>query len=147
MPGNGLLLKIPYADGEPPDKQRTFLVINIDKEVVELLNVSSITREKVRKLLWPSNEILKVFRPPFERPSFVKLDSLYRIKLFEELKYLVLADGQPLDPGELKRIKEKFQKYRNENYINIVFFDKAEVEKYNSTYIAARIAATTKDFS
>ncbi|AYO30787.1 hypothetical protein D2962_09355 [Biomaibacter acetigenes] len=139
-----MLLKIPYADGEPPDKQRTFLVINIDKEVVELLNVSSI-RDKEIKASWPSNEILKEYRPPFKRPSFVKLDSLYRIELFEELNYLILAGGQPLDPGELKRIREKFQKYRNEYHINIAFYDKADIEKYNSIYIAERISASAED--
>ncbi|WP_148867800.1 hypothetical protein [Thermosediminibacter litoriperuensis] len=141
-----MLLKLPYADGEPPDKQRTFLIINIANEVVEMLNVSSV-KGKERKLQLQSNEILQKYWPPFCKPSFVKLDSLYRIELFDELSYLILASGKSLDPQEFNRIVTIFQVYRNNNQIKICFYNKADIERYNSVYIAERISATAEDFN
>lgn len=144
VPGKGLLLRIPYADGEPADKQRPFLVINVQNRFIEMLNVSSV-KGKERELLWPSNKLIMKYYPPFCAPSFVKLDSLYEIELFEELNYLVLEGGKLLDQQELEMIKESFIRYRNSNQINTVFYNKIEVEKYNSIYIAKRISATSKD--
>lgn len=73
--GQGILGKIRFVDGELPEYNRTYLIINVTSEYIEVLNVSSI-RGKERKLAFPTNERLRSFKPPFLKPSFVKLDSL-----------------------------------------------------------------------
>ena len=59
---------------------------------------------KERKLLFPSNEPLKKYKPPFMVPSFVKLDSLVRVQLSDCANLQILHRGQKLDAGELRRI-------------------------------------------
>lgn len=144
VPGNGLLLKIPYADGGPANKQRPFLVIDVSDNIVKMLNVSS-TRGKERKLMFSSNERLHKYIPPFCRPSFVKLDGLYEVEYFEELEYLVLAGGKTLDPDELERIKNKFKEYAADNKVNFSFNSKADVLKYSFSYITEKIIAASKE--
>lgn len=70
--GQGILGKIRFVDGELPEYNRTYLIINVTSEYIEVLNVSSI-RGKERKLAFSTNERLRSFKPPFLKPSFVKL--------------------------------------------------------------------------
>ena len=58
--GQGILLKLDYADGGLADKARTFLIISINESKVNLLNISSI-QGKLHKLMYPANKkILKL---------------------------------------------------------------------------------------
>ena len=77
--GQGVLGKIRFADGQFPAYDRTYLVITVNEDYIEVLNVSSI-RGKERKLAFPTNERLLSFSPPFKLPSFVKLESLTRVE-------------------------------------------------------------------
>lgn len=43
--GQGILGKIRFVDGELPEYNRTYLIINVTSEYIEVLNVSSIKRE------------------------------------------------------------------------------------------------------
>lgn len=70
-----------------------------------MLNVSSI-RGKERKLAFSTNERLRSFKPPFLKPSFVKLDSLTQVKRADWSELQVLHNGATLDQGELDRIKK-----------------------------------------
>lgn len=62
--GQGILGKIRFVDGELPEYNRTYLIINVTSEYIEVLNVSSI-RGKERKLAFSTNERLRSFKPPF----------------------------------------------------------------------------------
>ncbi|MFW5555775.1 MAG: hypothetical protein ACOCN3_12550 [Roseburia inulinivorans] len=102
--GQGILGKIRFVDGEFPAYDRTYLIVTAEPDYIEVLNVSSI-RGKERKLAFPTNERLRVFRPPFLMPSFVKLDSLTRVERSDWGNLQVLGSGKPLDANELARIK------------------------------------------
>ena len=104
--GHGILGKIRFKDGEMPAYARTYLVVAVGTDYLEVVNVSSI-KGKERKLLFPSNEPLKKYRPPFMVPSFVKLDSLVRVQLSDCSNLQILHRGQKLDSGELSRIITK----------------------------------------
>ena len=97
--GQGILGKIRFVDGEFPAYDRTYLIVTAEPDYIEVLNVSSI-RGKERKLAFPTNERLRVFRP-----SFVKLDSLTRVERSDWGNLQVLGSGKPLDANELARIK------------------------------------------
>lgn len=133
IPGHGLLLKLPFADGAPCSKNRTFLVIDVDSQTnkISLLNVSSIVG-KAHKILFNSNVVLNNYKPPFMMPSFVKLDALYEIDYFSELDNRILHNGIPYDGNELIRIVDKFNIYRIENNITIVNYDQSQVKTVNS---------------
>lgn len=104
MEGHGVLGKIRFVDGEMPAYDRTYLVITVSAEYIEVLNVSSI-RGKERKLAFPMNERLREYNPPFMKPSFVKLDSLTRVLKADWGNLTVLNGGRTLDINELARIK------------------------------------------
>ena len=102
--GQGILGKVRFVDGEMPQYDRTYLVVNVDTDYIEEVNVSSI-RGKERKLAISTNERLRVYNPPFVKPSFVKLDSLTKIDRTDWGNIHLLSNGRTLDAGELTRIK------------------------------------------
>ena len=104
--GHGILGKIRFKDGKMPAYDRTYLVVAVGADYLEVVNVSSI-KGKERKLLFPSNEPLKKYKPPFMVPSFVKLDSLVRVQFSDCVNLQILHKGQKLDSGELNRIIAK----------------------------------------
>lgn len=53
--GQGVLGKIRFVDGKMPAYDRTYLVVTVEPDYIEVLNVSSI-RGKERKLAFPTNE-------------------------------------------------------------------------------------------
>lgn len=105
MEGHGVLGKIRFNDGKAPVYDRTYLVVTVSVEYIEVLNVSSI-KGKERKLAFPTNERLKNYNPPFIKPSFVKLDSLTRVPKTEWGNLVILNQGRTLDNRELDRIKK-----------------------------------------
>ncbi len=109
--GQGVLGKIRFVDGEFPAYDRTYLVVTVESDYIEVLNVSSI-RGKERKLAFLTNERLRSYNPPFMMPSFVKLDSLTRVKSSDWGNLQVLNSGRTLDATELNRIKELLEKTR-----------------------------------
>ena len=102
--GHGILGRIRFVDGTMPSYDRTYLIISVTNDYIEVLNVSSI-RGKERKLAFPSNERLRSYNPPFVMPSFVKLDSLTRVPKSDWGHLQVLNNGRTLDANELNRIK------------------------------------------
>lgn len=102
--GQGILGRVRFVDGEMPEYDRTYLVVNVDTDYIEVVNVSSI-RGKERKLAFSTNERLRVYNPPFVKPSFVKLDSLTKIDRTDWGNIHLLSNGRTLDADELKRIK------------------------------------------
>ncbi len=55
MEGQGVLGKIPFKDGTIPAYNRTYLVVNVSSDYIEVLNVSSIAG-KERKLAYLTNK-------------------------------------------------------------------------------------------
>ncbi len=102
--GQGVLGCIQFVDGTMPAYDRTYLVISVSKDYIEVLNVSSI-KGKERKLAFPTNMRIHNYNPPFIVPSFVKLDSLTRVSQSEWDKLHILNSGRILDIDELNRIK------------------------------------------
>ena len=103
--GQGVLGRIRFVDGEFPMYDRTYLIVTVEKEYIEVLNVSSI-KGKERKLAYPTNKRLVNFKPPFVMPSFVKLDSLTRVERADWGKLKILNAGRTLNNSELEKIKE-----------------------------------------
>lgn len=103
--GQAVLGKIRFADGQMPQYKRTYLVINVKEDYIELLNVSSI-KGKEHKLLYPTNLKITKYNPPFMKPSFVKLDSLVKVHQNEYDQLKVLCDSKLLDEKELNGILE-----------------------------------------
>ena len=104
--GQGVLGRIRFVDGEFPEYARTYLIVTVEQDYIEVLNVSSI-KGKERKLAFPTNERIRKYNPPFVMPSFVKLDSLTRVESADWGELQVLNSGRTLDADELARIKEK----------------------------------------
>lgn len=102
--GHGVLGKIRFNDGEMPEYDRTYLVVAVTDEYIKVLNVSSI-KGKERKLAFPANERLRIFNPPFLKPSFVKLDSLTIVHKADWGNLHILNNGKTLNFDELNRIK------------------------------------------
>lgn len=105
MEGQGILGKVRFVDGEMPQYDRTYLIVGVESAYIEVLNVSSI-KGKERKLAFPTNERLRVYNPPFVKPSFVKLDSLSRVDKADWGNIHLLSKGRTLDKGELARVKK-----------------------------------------
>ena len=102
--GHGVLGRIKFVDGVMPAYDRTYLVVGVCEEYLEVLNVSSI-RGKERKLAFPANERIRKYNPPFVVPSFVKLDSLTRVPQSDWTNLQILNGGRTLDHEELVGIK------------------------------------------
>lgn len=103
--GQGILGKIKFVDGTMPRYARTYLIVDVRESYIEVLNVSSI-KGKERKLAFSTNKRIKMYNPPFLKPSFVKLDSLVRVNESELEDIILLNNGRTLEGNELKRIKE-----------------------------------------
>ena len=110
--GQGILGRIPFANGSMPEYDRPYLVVSANDEYIEVLIISSI-KGKERKLLFPSNERLKVYDPPFDKPSFVKLDSLTRVAKADWTEFKILRGAQTLDKTELSRILDLLKDFKN----------------------------------
>ena len=91
--GHGILGRIRFVDGTMPDYDRTYLVVTVANDYIEVLNVSSI-RGKERKLAFPTNERLRSYNPPFVMPSFVKLDSLTKVFKSDWENLQILNNGR-----------------------------------------------------
>ncbi|MBP5592097.1 hypothetical protein J6Y50_09645 [bacterium] len=106
--GQGILGRIRFADGNMPEYDRTYLITAATDDYLEVLNVSSI-KGKERKLFFPSNERLKIYHPPFAKPSFVKLDSLTKVYKTDWNQLKILCGGRTLDKNEFARILNLLQ--------------------------------------
>lgn len=104
--GQGILGRVRFKDGQFPAYDRTYLVITVTTDYIEILNVSSI-RGKERKLAFSTNKRLKNYNPPFRVPSFVKLDSLTRVYQSDWHNLQILHGGNVLNQAELNAIKSQ----------------------------------------
>lgn len=64
-----------------------------------------------------SNIEITKYKPPFVRPSFIKLDALYVIPKENILKSKVLCKGRKINPKELTFIKNQFNHFKNTHKI------------------------------
>ena len=102
--GQGILGRIKLIDGYLPDKDRTYLIVEISDDVISILNVSSIQGKK-RKVMFRDNYRLKEYNPPFVKPSFVKLDSLTKVTVEEISKNShILHSGETLNNDDMDYI-------------------------------------------
>ncbi len=110
--GQGILAKIKFVDGAIPDKNRTYIIVEVseDGKKIKVLNVSSV-KGKEHKLAFPSNQRLKKYNPPFLRDSFVKLDSLTEVYSSDFSSIVVLNNGNKLDGDEMEMIIQKLSAY------------------------------------
>lgn len=106
--GQGVLGQITFRDGANPNYPRTYLVVGVYVDYIEVLNVSS-TQGKEHKLLYKDNEEIKNYNPPFRKPSFVKLDSLTRVNKIDWRGLKILCNGQCLEQAELNKIISMIQ--------------------------------------
>lgn len=102
--GQGILGKITFVDGTIPAYDRTYLIIKADNYDVSVLNVSSI-RGKEHKLGFATNYRICNYNPPFNYPSFVKLDSLTTVSSdFIDNNCKLLHSGAVLSNTDIQQI-------------------------------------------
>jgi hypothetical protein len=101
--GQGLFGKIQFVDGTFPQKDRMYLIVSVSSDEIGTLNISSLAG-KEQKLLYPYNKEIINYRPPFQKRSFIKLDSLMNISISEAQQLRILSSGQTLDNNELRDI-------------------------------------------
>ena len=106
-PGQVVLTKmIPYPDGTLVQYvARPFLVVGISETHIETLVISSL-QGKQHKALMRSNYVLKRYKPPLLRSSFVKLDSLQRTAIANLSDLRLASNGIKIDENELEIILE-----------------------------------------
>lgn len=138
--GQGILLKLNYADGGLANKARTFLIISINQKEIRLLNISS-SNGKLHKLMYPSNERIVQYNPPFMKPSFVKLDAEYVIEKDEELESFILCSGTSMRPDQLGAIITKFNEYKSSYGTNVAHSSINEVMSLNSNIAKGQVAS------
>jgi hypothetical protein len=102
--GQGVKGKIRFKDGTFPPYVRVYLIVEANATEISILNISSI-QGKAHKLLFPTNEEIKDYDPPFDEPSFAKLDSLTKIDAADWNKLKLIRNGDRISATELKRIK------------------------------------------
>lgn len=138
--GQGIFLKLNYADGGRANKQRPFLIINISKDIIYMLNISSV-RGKAYKVGFKSNHNIKRYKPPFIYPSFVKLDALYRVENSNILNDFILDEGRAIHPTELSEIILCFNEYKSENDINRCYHSLEDILELNGVEAIKQVAA------
>lgn len=118
--GQALFIKLPFADGGQPHYPRPFLIVEVRKKSVELLNISSLKGKELKVMRSTQNRIIKDYNPPFYKPSFVKLDSLYIVEKNKKLRKTHMANGTSLSESELQVIKNRLDEYREYNEFQFV---------------------------
>ncbi|MFW6016846.1 MAG: hypothetical protein ACOCRK_10450 [bacterium] len=129
--GQALLLKLPYADGGVCKKKRPFLVIEVLNDSCYLLNISSV-KGKFRKLQFKSNILINKYNPPFIKPSFVKIDAVYKLDYFPELTKSILNSGNKLNEKDFDNIKNKLISFKANNNVLSKSFTAEEIKQFNS---------------
>lgn len=104
--GQAYFGKISFKDGEIPLYSRPYLVVEVLATGAHVLNVSS-TVGKEQKLLYSTNYNLTNFRPPFLKPTFVKLDSKTFVPNADFLTLALLDNGNCLNQKDLNLILSK----------------------------------------
>ncbi|MBC5626167.1 hypothetical protein H8S10_11935 [Clostridium sp. NSJ-49] len=142
--GQALNLKIGYADGGGANKNRPYLIIKKNENLVYALNVSSI-KGKSHKVLYDSNIVINRYNPPFRMKSMVKMDSLYIIPTVEGLENCLFAEGKKLNSYDLDYIIKFFEDYRTDNTIVEKLVSKDELLINNSPKIERTIEDLAKE--
>lgn len=76
--GQAIFGRVRYSDGSMPEYNRPYLIVSVEKDFVEVVSVSS-TKGKEWKLMFANNCVIHDYNPPFNKPSFVKLNSVSKI--------------------------------------------------------------------
>lgn len=129
--GNGLALSIIFANGDISSR-RPLLVISVDKALNEIkaLNVSGLSGKEAR-LARSSNIEIYDYNPPFDFPSFVKLDVVYIISYFPELDRQLCKGGTCLKRKELQRILGEFESFCKNHKPIVVKIDEITLKRIN----------------
>lgn len=102
--GQVLWTKIRFLDGCFPKYKRPYLIVGVGEGYIEILTASS-AEDKEDKVAWRTNREIINYNPPFPKRTFVKLDSLQRIRIADiPPNTILLMDGQTLDESELSKI-------------------------------------------
>jgi|SRR5699024_4436725 len=128
--GHVLALRLPFANGNLCNFKRPFLVISKDGNNLSLLNISS-TKGKERKLLFDSNCKIVDYYPPLDKPSFVKLDELYKIEHFDTLYQSIYKGREGINNGELKRLMSEYNNYKTKYQVRLVTRSIDQVKRDN----------------
>jgi hypothetical protein len=110
--GQGILGKLKFVDGTIPDKNRTYIIVDVseDGQKIKVLNVSSV-KGKEHKLAFPYNLRINRYNPPFLKDSFVKLDSLTEVDSSDFSSIIILNNGNKLDSDEMDTIIQRLSAY------------------------------------
>ena len=102
-----------------------------------LLNISSVAG-KERKVLFDSNYLIKQYNPPFLKPSFAKLDAIYKVEVCSLLSKFILCEGNRLNNDEMAKLLVVFESYKSTHPVHIIRLNENEIKTLNAMrYIAA----------
>ncbi|MFD1136776.1 hypothetical protein [Paenibacillus urinalis] len=113
-PGHGLLLSSRFTDGQECPRPRTFLVIENTGTLITALNISSSKGKEAKIAFMDSNKLIKIHYPPFNQPSFVKLDAIYYFEAFDNLERALLCNRQKLNSTELGKVLNWHSSYKSD---------------------------------
>lgn len=123
----------PELDGDSNvTKKRYMLILNIDNNnTVEMINVSSI-KGKEKKLFFDSNVIIKSYAP-LPVPSFAKLDVVYTVNNFDNLKKYVAFNGAKISKQQFANIKFERYKYikKSRNKTKVINYSQESITELN----------------
>lgn len=131
LPGQGLLIKGQFANGEYCKYERPFLIISVSNTTVSALNVSSL-KGKEKKLMIASNKRIFPYKPPFILPSFVKLDELYHFELFPQLDQFLVMNGKGMPPESINNVITNFHQYSSRKSCKEVNITKNTIIQLNT---------------
>ncbi|WP_242845953.1 hypothetical protein [Clostridium botulinum] len=129
--GQGLWLELNYADGGMHNYPRTFLIMSVNDEYIQMLNVSSLNGKQY-KVGFKSNKNIEYYKPPFWKQSFVKLDGLYILENDKRLEDFLVQDHRRIKPSQLLDIQSAYTEYeKNGGKIDIIKFSIDEILELN----------------
>ena len=112
--GQVIISQVKFQDGSKSLKKRLYIVVKSGKETVGILNCSS-TDGKENKVGMPANYLLKNYRPPFKKSTFVKLDSFQEFYISELPFYKIVGK---INEAELNYILDSYRKYTPQEFLD-----------------------------
>ena len=136
LPQQVLFLSVPYYADDAGTKQifknvaatkeRPFLVIWSDDEIVLSVNITSEKFENSRQIFDKNLYLIGKYNPPLSKPSLAILNCIYVFDYFKELDKKLMKDGAKLNESEFQNILDRIEQ------VTAIPFTKEELFKCNS---------------
>src|SRR5574344_1757370 len=106
--------------------KRLMRIIAINNDRLTLVNISKVLN-KPNCLTYPFNILIRNYNPPLPLLSFAKVNDIYVIDYFDELKCFIYKNGDKLNKYEVDNIINKYNQYKSNNNIECVYLIKDDI--------------------